>query len=260
MSELAAAGNVERRVVLSLLAHPDDAEFLCAGTMLRLAELGWELHIATATAGDLGSITDDRWQISARRTGEARQAAALAGAQYHCLGEADCFVCYDRPTLRKTYDLFRAVAPTLVFAHPPQDYMRDHEVVHQLARAASFIYAAPNLSDIPPHPGSRVPYLYYCDPVEGIDVFGQPVRPTTYVDVSAQLSLKTQMLAAHESQRGWLLAHHGMDEYLDAMRRHVAARGAEVGVPAAEAFRQHRGHAYPADDLLARLFPVSPTP
>ena len=40
-------------VVLSVLAHPDDAEFLCAGVLIRLArEHGWQVHIATMTAGD----------------------------------------------------------------------------------------------------------------------------------------------------------------------------------------------------------------
>jgi hypothetical protein len=39
------------------------------------------------------------------------------------------------------------------------------------------------------------------------------------------------------------------------MRRGVAARGRQIGVAAAEAFVEHRGHAYPKDDLLAALFP-----
>ena len=46
------------KVALSFLAHPDDAEFLCAGTLIRLAEAGWEVHIATATPGDCGTMTD----------------------------------------------------------------------------------------------------------------------------------------------------------------------------------------------------------
>ena len=68
------------------------------------------------------------------------------------------------------------------------------------------------------------------------------------------------MLACHASQREWLRAYHGMDEYLDAMRRHAAMRGRQAGVAAAEAFVQHRGHAYPRNDLLAELLrlPVSP--
>jgi len=39
------------------------------------------------------------------------------------------------------------------------------------------------------------------------------------------------------------------------MRRRAAERGKESGHTAAEAFVQHRGHSYPADDLLAELFP-----
>ena len=43
-------------VILSVLAHPDDAEFLCAGTMARLVrEYGWRAVIATMTPGDCGS-------------------------------------------------------------------------------------------------------------------------------------------------------------------------------------------------------------
>jgi hypothetical protein len=38
------------------------------------------------------------------------------------------------------------------------------------------------------------------------------------------------------------------------MNRHVSLRGREIGVTAAEAFVQHRGHAYPREDLLATLF------
>ena len=31
---------LERRVALSFLAHPDDAEILCAGTLIQLADIG----------------------------------------------------------------------------------------------------------------------------------------------------------------------------------------------------------------------------
>jgi len=243
----------ERRVALAFMAHPDDAEILCAGTMIRLGQLGWELHIATAAPGDCGTATQDRWAISARRVEEARAAAAMIGATYHCIDEKDGFVVYDKTSLQKTYDLFRRIGPGLVFAHAPKDYMLDHEMASLLARAASFIYGAPNCSAFPVPPGSGVPYLYYCDAVEGIDPFGQPIRPTTYIDVAGQMETKLAMLACHASQRDWLMAHHGMDEYLDAARRQVAHRGAEVGLTAAEAFVQHRGHAYPAEDLLAEL-------
>ena len=244
----------ENRTVLAFMAHPDDAEFLCAGTLVRLADAGWKVHIATCTAGDCGTTTETPWAIMAVRTEEARKAAALIGGDYHCLGEPDGQVVYDKPTVRKAYDLFRRIVPTLVFTHAPKDYMLDHEMASLLGRAASFIYGAPNASAVPLAEGSQVPYLYYCDPVEGTDPLGRPVEPTTLVDITAQLEKKTEMLACHASQREWLRAHHGTDEYLDAMRRWVAARGELAGTAAAEAFVQHRGHAYPRDDLLTERF------
>lgn len=240
--------------VLSLLAHPDDAEILCGGTLIHLAELGWEIHIATATAGDCGTMTETPESISATRIGEARRAAEMIGATYHCLEERDLFVVFDKPTIRKAIDLFRAVAPALVLTHAARDYMLDHEQVSLLARAASFGYGAPNASSLPLRPGSHIPHLYYCDPIEGIDPLGRPVEPTTLVDITAQQERKLAMLACHASQREWLRAHHGMDEYLEMTRRHDAGRGKLMGTPAAEAFVQHRGHAYPRDDLLATLW------
>ena len=245
----------DRRVVLAMMAHPDDAEFLCGGTLVRLASAGWEIHIATATAGDCGTTTETPWAIAACRTAEATKAASLIGAAYHCLDERDGLVVYDQGALRKCFDLFRRVAPSLVFTHAPADYMMDHEMTSRLTRAASFIYAAPNASTFPLREGSGVPYLYYCDPLEGIDPLGNPVTPTTLIDISPQLDKKTEMLACHASQRQWLRAHHGTDEYLEAMRRHAVLRGGSAGVAAAEGFVQHRGHAYPHDDVLAAMFP-----
>ena len=132
--------------------------------------------------------------------------------------------------------------------------MLDHEMVSLLARSASFMYAAPNFVPSIVRPGSGVPYLYYCDPVEGIDPLGHAVEPTTYVDISDQMDKKVEMLKCHASQREWLRAHHGMDEYIDSMQHFSTARGVQIGTRAAEAFVQHRGHAYPANDLLVELF------
>jgi LmbE family N-acetylglucosaminyl deacetylase len=151
-------------------------------------------------------------------------------------------------------DLLRQIAPTLLFTHPRHDYMLDHEQVHLLARSAAFAYPIPNASQLPLVPGSAIPWLYYCDPVEGRDPYTlEPVTPTTYIDISAQMERKTAMLACHASQRDWLRAHHGMDEYIDAMHRFSAERGRAAGVAYAEAFVQHRGHPFPQTDLLGEV-------
>jgi LmbE family N-acetylglucosaminyl deacetylase len=246
------------QTALSFLAHPDDAELLCAGTLARLRHAGWAIHIATATPGDCGSATKNRWEISAIRTREASAAAEVIGATYHCLDERDIFVVFDKPAIKKAIDLFRKICPSLVFTHAPRDYMMDHEIVSQLARAASFAYAIPNVSDAPLPPAAAIPHLYYCDPIETLDPLGNEVIPTTVVDVTPVFDTKSAMLARHGSQREWLAAHHGMDEYMAAQARHAAARGRLINRPYAEAFVQHRGHAYPRDDLLATLFPVPP--
>jgi LmbE family N-acetylglucosaminyl deacetylase len=71
--------------VLALFAHPDDAEFLCAGTLILLADRGAAVHIATLTAGDCGSAILSASKISRLRTKEAQRAAGVLGAQYTCL-------------------------------------------------------------------------------------------------------------------------------------------------------------------------------
>jgi LmbE family N-acetylglucosaminyl deacetylase len=238
---------------LSLLAHPDDAEVLCAGTLIRLRDLGWDVHVAAATPGDAGSMTMDRYQAAATRTAEATRAAKLIGATFHCLGERDAFVVYEKHAIQKTVDLLRRVDPSLVFTHAPADYHVDHEQVSLLARAATFVYAAPNTSAVPVPKGAAVPHLYYCDAVEGVDPFGRPVVPTTVVDVTSVFDRKAAMLECHQSQFEWLRAHHGITDFTASIRSHGEIRGKSAGVRYAEAFVQHRGHAYPHDDLLGEL-------
>jgi LmbE family N-acetylglucosaminyl deacetylase len=256
-SHSSGQGRMDRpmnRRVLSFLAHPDDAEILCAGTLVRLAEIGWEVHIITCTPGDCGTTSLSPEQIMAIRREEAKRAASLIGGTYHCLDERDGLIVYDKPTLRKAYDLFRTIAPALVFAHAPKDYMVDHEMASLVGRSAAFVYSVPNISTLPLRQGSQVPHLYYCDPIEGVDPLGSMVAPTTYFDITAQMPKKAAMLACHATQRDWLRAHHGMDEYIDAMQRHATHRGQQAGCQYAEAFVQHRGHAFPRNDLLKELF------
>jgi LmbE family N-acetylglucosaminyl deacetylase len=241
------------KTVLTFLAHPDDAEMLCVGTLIRLSELGWDVHIATSVMGDCGSATLQPDEIARIRHTEATAAAELIGATYHCMGERDVHLVFDHDSNRKAIDLFREIAPSLVLTHPRMDYMLDHEQTHLLARSAAFAYSIPNASTLPLKEGSTVPHLYYCDPIDAIDPTGNVVEPTTLVDVTDQMERKTQMLACHASQRDWLRAHHGMDEYVESMKRHSALRGRLAGTTYAEAFIQHRGHAFPSNDLLNEL-------
>lgn len=245
-----------RDVVLSLLAHPDDAEFLCAGTLARLArERGWEVHVATMTPGDCGSAALGPEEISRVRRGEGRRAAALIDASYHCVEARDLLVFYNEEQLERVIRLFREVRPRIVITHSPADYMLDHEQTSVLARAAAFGAPIRNMCANRGHEPAleHIPHLYYADPIEGKDPLGRPVEPGFCIDITATLDVKREMLCAHASQREWLLQHHGMDEYVRAMEEWAAARGRRSGAAAAEGFRQHLGHSYPQDNLLAEV-------
>ena len=240
------------RVALALMAHPDDAELLCAGTLIRLQQIGWEIHIVTMTAGDCGTTTLSAEQIVAIRREEATRGAAAMGGTYHCMDELDGQVVYDKETIRRVVALFRMVAPSLVFTHALSDYMMDHEITARLARNATQILRAQCIF------GSVAKSQWNSAPVllrSGRR--GEPVRADTFADDTRRYSRrdgpKGRSTRLSRQPARMVAAHQGMDEYIDAMKRHAAMRGKAIDSPAAEAFVQHRSHGYPKSDLLREL-------
>ena len=247
--------NNSNQRVLALLPHPDDIEILCAGTLCLLQERGFELHVATMTAGDKGSATLSGPEIARVRRGEAQCAAEVMGARsYSCLEFEDLDIPFDGQSRRKVAGFLRKIDPFLVFTTPPRDYMFDHEVTSQLVRDACFNAATRNY---PAHgeapPSSGVPYLYYCDPIGGHDIAGVLSTASVMVDISTQIERKARALACHESQRSWLQSQHGLDNYIETMKDWNARAGRAIGVAYAEAFSQHVGHAHPENDFLLEL-------
>lgn len=238
--------------IAAICAHPDDVEFLCGGTLTLLARAGHTIHIATMTGGDKGTVSHTREEIRAIRTGEAQAAAAVIGAQYTCLGFEDMYITYDRTSLNRTTELLRAIRPNIVFTNSPVDYLVDHEVTSRIVRSACFACGIKNM-ECPGETFEPIPWLYYADPVEGKDTFGEPVTPGVYVNITEVMETKKEALGRHESQRAWLQAHHGMDEYIESMIRFSSSRGREIGVQYAEGLRQHLGHSHPQDNILGRL-------
>jgi len=59
--------------ILAFGCHPDDVEFMAAGTLALLAARGYEIHIATMTGGEVGSPTLTSEEIRAQRLGEAER-------------------------------------------------------------------------------------------------------------------------------------------------------------------------------------------
>lgn len=239
--------------VLAIVAHPDDTEFLCAGTLALLHNKGWKIHIATMTAGDCGSKTLGKKEISEIRMKEAAAAAGILDATYTCLGFEDVFITYDKPSILKTVAQIRKIKPDLVITMSPSCYMVDHEMTSKLVQTATFAGGLVNI-ETPDYPAiDYIPHLYYTDPLEGKDKYGNEVMATTIVDISSVIDVKTKMLECHKSQREWLRQHHGMDKYIISMKRQAESRGNSIRVPYAEGFRQHLGHAYPQNNLLCHI-------
>jgi LmbE family N-acetylglucosaminyl deacetylase len=242
--------------VLAIHAHPDDIEFQCAGTLALLKQKGCPITIATMTAGDCGSAELDSQEIARVRRDEARASADLLGAEYICLEFDDLSIIVDNDSRRRVVEAVRRANPDIVMTAPPSDYMCDHEATSRLVRDACFTAPIPNYSTHqwePAPPIACIPFLYYVDPIEGTDYYGQPVRPEFLIDISSTFELKQRMLACHDSQRAWLRKQHGIDEYLDRSRRWSEMRGRETGTQYGEGFTQHKGHPYPCDNRLVEL-------
>lgn len=241
-----------KKIVLSFMCHPDDTEFMSAGTLALLKKQGWEIHIATTAKGDCGSATQSREEITKIRRQESINSAAILDGKYHCAELDDVFVMYDKPSLTNVIKVIRQVQPTVVIAPSPQDYFIDHENTSHLIRTACFACGIPNVETEGVEAYGFTPYLYYADALEGKDIFGKSVEPTIFVDVSSVIDIKEKMLCCHKSQRDWLMAHHGMDEYVESLKRQGRMRGEQIGVEYAEGFRQHLGHGYPQDNILKK--------
>jgi len=218
--------------VLAVAAHPDDAELLCAGTLGRARADKAAVAVCVLCQGDKGQPGQGVKQMAAVRRREMAAAAELLGAELFGVGIADGELADVPQARRKLIDIYRRHRPTLVLAHAPCDYHPDHRAASALAEAASWL--ACSAGHRSPHaPLESPPAVWWMDTV---DMLG--FEPGFYLDVSDYLALKRRMLACHRSQ----LQRAGDPDFepLEAlMLRQAAARGAQAGVAAAEAFRIH---------------------
>jgi LmbE family N-acetylglucosaminyl deacetylase len=250
---------------LAIAAHPDDIEFMMAGTLLQLASAGWQIHYLNLSSGNLGSLTTPPSRTARTRRAEARAAAALLGAIWHPPMCHDLEIAYDTPTIRRLCAIVRDVAPSIILTHALQDYMEDHMNVARLAVTAAFAREIPGYRSRPPRPPSRGPVtLYHASPHGLRDQLRQRVLPGAFVDTSAVHQRKRAALACHASQGTFLDATQAMDGYLKTMDRFSR----EVGRLSrrfrhAEGWRRHLHYGFcdeaadPLRDALGRRFLVS---
>ena len=190
---------------LAIFAHPDDIEFVAAGTLLLLKQRGWETHYLNVSTGNCGSVEFSPAKTRRVRLAEAKAAARILGARFHPPLCDDLEILYAVKTLRRIAAVIRESKASIVLTHSPQDYMEDHMNTCRLAVTAAFTHGMPNFHTIPPRPTyAHDVTVYHAMPHGLCDPLRKPIIPDAFVNTTAVHATKLAALAAHPSQQGWL--------------------------------------------------------
>jgi LmbE family N-acetylglucosaminyl deacetylase len=220
------------RSVLAIAAHPDDIEFVMAGTMLQLRQRGWQLHYFNIANGCCGSTTLDRESCAAVRLREAKAAAEMLQAVFYPPICDDLEIMYTTELLQKVAAVVRAARPSIILTHATSDYMEDHQNAARLAVGGAFVRGVPNFHTTPARDiFSDDVALYHAQPHGNRDPLGQVVRPTLAVDVQPWIHTKRELLSLHASQAVWLDATQKMSSYIQTME--------QLNQEAAQIFNSH---------------------
>lgn len=200
------AAEAPKRVAV-IMAHPDDADFSCAGTCAKWAAEGNHITYVVITNGDKGS--DDRnlsgEDLACIREAEQRAAAAILGVQ-ECvfMRRPDGMLVPDLELRRELVRVIRTLKPDVIICQDPtswfvaREYINhpDHRAAGQAVLEAVFPAARnhryfPELLEegLEPH---RVDEIYVANPKE----------PDTWIDITPYMDLKIAALRAHVSQMG----------------------------------------------------------
>ena len=196
-----------RRCILGVFAHPDDETTGCGGTFARYVSEGVEVHVATATRGEQGTLGTgglriEREDLPAVREAELRSVLELFGT------EPPIFLGYrDQELMNANFpelvesvaSVMRRVAPDVVITWGPTGVSRhdDHIAMHRATVEAFRRYVA----------GADVqPRLYYIAISEELaeqfelDVDESETSPTVVVDIREHKAVKLQALRLYRSQ------------------------------------------------------------
>ncbi|MBF0197455.1 MAG: PIG-L family deacetylase [Planctomycetes bacterium] len=236
--------------VLVIHAHPDDTEAFSGGLLVLMQQAGFEINIATTTAGGMGGILSTEKDTISKRLKEAALAAQSVGATYHCLGGRDGFL-FDSDEIRlKTLSLIRSIRPGVILTHLPGDYHADHRATAQIVEMSAMLSTLPN-APVPEEPLDVTPLLYHTAPLGLTDPLGgHPPKPHFYVNIGGVMEQKMAMLAHHRTQIELMRLMHKMDDFFGEMKVQSRELGRRVGVDYAECFWQHLGGGFQKTPFL----------
>jgi LmbE family N-acetylglucosaminyl deacetylase len=223
---------------LVLFAHPDDAEFMCGGTVAAWARAGCSVHYVVITDGSAGSNEPGvtREQMRPIREREQRAAADVLGVKtVTFLGEVDGMLEVNLDTRRKVCREVRRLRPDVLVAPDPSRLWSGHRYVnHWDHKQAGLLALTAVMPDAPSRP--MFPELLE----EGIEPFEVPNlwlssdKPDAFVDIADTIDTKLAALAEHVSQ--------GTDDAGSWVRKRaedVAAQSGQ-GFASAEGFKALR--------------------
>ncbi|GMQ98240.1 MAG: PIG-L family deacetylase [Acidimicrobiia bacterium] len=228
------------RTVLTIGAHPDDAEFGAGASLARWAAAGAEITILVVTDGSKGSWNPDE-DIEAlvqRRRTEQSSAADVLGVQ-HCthLGHVDGELEYSMELRTEIALAIRSVAPDIVLSHDPwkrYELHPDHRATG-LAAVDGVVSAREPLalthSDLAPHRPDALLLWSPDDPDHA-----EPMS-------DAEADKKLEALLCHSSQGSTTMGSPGngpaelaaFESYLQEFHR---SNGERFGVGPAEIFKK----------------------
>ncbi|UPM42977.1 PIG-L deacetylase family protein [Halocatena salina] len=220
--------------LLAIVAHPDDADIFCGGTIAKHADRGDTVTIAHMTRGEYGGLgSETEAEIATVRESEARASGEVLGAEEVVFLEfEDGRITHSLENRLRVVDVMRRYAPDIVLTHFQDDMHPDHQATSRLVTDAYYMASLPLVeTEHPP-----------CDP-DNVYFFGKPTstfEPTCLVDISGYEDRKTEAIKQHDSQVEFLTEHGGIDaefdNLIDSVRAEDMVYGTQVGADAAEGF------------------------
>lgn len=194
------SGPDDRRIksALCIVAHPDDIEFYCGGTVLKMTSRGVRVDLVLATSGDKGTRdgAKSRAQVAKVREQEQQSAARVLGADRVAFLRHPDAELIESLGLRKEFVReIRTSKPDLLLTFDPNvryRYHPDHRVVGRVALDAAW----PSARDPLTFPEAGAPH----ETAETWCFGGQ--EPTLEVDVGDVVETKIDARLAHASQTG----------------------------------------------------------
>ena len=177
---------------LVLVAHPDDAELSCAGTIIQQIKNGKKAGIIDLTRGEMGTRGTPEIRLQ-----EAEASAKIMGLSVReNLKLADVYFQNDKAHQLKVIQKIRKYRPEMVITNALTDRHPDHGKGAQLVKTASFMAG---LQMIETYDGEekqaawRPKVVYFC-------IQSQSLQPDLIVDVSDSWDTKMAAIKAFKSQ------------------------------------------------------------